>query len=320
VGDASQCRARGPAAGCALSDAQREIEADEIFDPQEIPRAVSAFGLEFIGQSPEYEPHAHPKAELILMVRGLVTCDVAKGRWMVPAQCALWIPGGMSHSVQTVGEVELYCLFLDPKVVQALPSECCTIAVSPLLRELVIAASRLPTLYDPMGPAGSLVNTMLNELGTAPVEYLHLPMPNNARLQKIADAFAVDPSDRATIVEWARRAAMSERSLSRLILRETGMTFGRWRQQFQIMFALERLADGESVKTVTFDLGYESTSAFIAMFKKALGMSPGKYLAGRRKLQPLVTTTVVTTVAGQSPNGHLLARRVVSTAVNPRMQ
>jgi len=121
-------------------------------------------------------------------------------------------------------------------------------------------------------------------------------------------------------VEWARRVAMSERSLSRLILRETGMTFGRWRQQFQIMFALERLADGESVKTVTFDLGYESTSAFIAMFKKALGMSPGKYLAGRRKLQPLVTTTVVTTVAGQSPNGHLLARRVVSTAVNPRMQ
>jgi AraC-like DNA-binding protein len=295
-------------------------EADEIVDPQEIPRAVSAFGLEFTGQSPEYQPHAHPKAELILTVRCLVTCDVAKGRWMVPAQCALWIPSGMSHNVRTVGEVELYCLFLDPEVVRALPSECCTIAVSPLLQELVIAASRLPTLYDPKGPAGSLVDTMLNELGTAPVEYLHLPMPKNARLRKIADAFAVDPSDRATIVEWAKRAAMSERSLSRLILRETGMTFGRWRQQFQIMVALERLADGESVKTVTFELGYESTSAFIAMFKKALGLSPGKYLAGRRKSQPIVTTKVVTTVAGQAPNGRLLARRVVSTAANTHIQ
>lgn len=299
---------------------KRESETDEIVDPQEIPRAVSAFFLEFNGQSPEYGPHAHGKAELILTVRGLVTCDVAKGRWMVPAQCALWIPGGMSHSVRTIGEVELYTLFLDPEVALGLPSECCTIAVSPLLRELIIAASRLPTLYDPKGPAGSLVDTMLNELGAAPVEYLHLPMPGNARLRKIADTFAADPSDRATIVEWAQRAAMSERSLSRLILRETGMTFGRWRQQYQIMVALERLVDGEAVKTVALDLGYESTSAFITMFKKALGMSPGKYLAGRRKLQPAVTINVVTTVAGRGPNGRLLARRVVSIAPDPRIQ
>jgi AraC-like DNA-binding protein len=174
--------------------------------------------------------------------------------------------------------------------------------------------------YDAKGPAGNLVDMMLNELGTAPVEYLHLPMSNNARLRKIADTFAVDPSDRATIVEWAQRAAMSERSLSRLIMRETGMTFGRWRQQFQIMVALERLADGEPVKTVALDLGYESTSAFIAMFKRALGMSPGKYLAGRRKLQPVATTRVVTTIAGQCSNGRLLARRVVSTAAPPGIQ
>ena len=299
---------------------ERETETSEIVDPQEIPRAVSAFGLEFIGQGPEFEPHAHPKAELILTLRGLVTCDVAKGRWMVPAQCALWIPAEMSHTVKTVGEVGLYCLFLDPEVVSGLPSECCTIAVSPLLRELVIAASRLPMLYDAKGPAGNLVDMMLNELVTAPVEYLHLPMSNNARLRKLADTFAVDPSDRATIVEWAQRAAMSERSLSRLIMRETGMTFGRWRQQFQIMVSLERLADGEPVKTVALDLGYDSTSAFIAMFKRALGMAPGKYLAGRRKLQPVATTRVVTTMAGQCSNGRLLARRVVSTSAPPGIQ
>ena len=86
------------------------------------------------------------------------------------------------------------------------------------------------------------------------------------------------------------------------------------------MVALERLVDGEAVKTVALDLGYESTSAFIAMFKKALRMPPGKYLAGRRKLQPVVTTTVVTTVVGQTSNGALLARRVVSTEADPRLQ
>ncbi|MEJ2459625.1 MAG: AraC family transcriptional regulator, partial [Novosphingobium sp.] len=136
-----------------------------------------------------------------------------------------------------------------------------------------------PPLYDREGPDGRLVQTMLDQLQVAPVERLHLPFPKDARLRRIAEALAADPSDRATIGEWACRVAMSERTFSRLILRETGMSFGRWRQQFQIRLALERLAGGDPVQSVAFDLGYESVSAFITMFKKALGQPPGKYLA-----------------------------------------
>ena len=60
------------------------------------------------------------------------------------------------------------------------------------------------------------------------------------------------------------------------------MSFRRWRQQFQVMFALERLAEGHSVQTVAFDLGYESASAFITMFKGVLGKPPANFLASRR--------------------------------------
>ena len=75
---------------------------------------------------------------------------------------------------------------------------------------------------------------------------------------------------------------MSERSLFRLVPEETGMSFGRWRKQFQILLALERLSQGEAVQTVAFDLGYETSSAFITMFRKVLGASPARYLAARR--------------------------------------
>ncbi|MEJ2410446.1 MAG: helix-turn-helix transcriptional regulator [Novosphingobium sp.] len=259
-------------------------DIEEIFDPHEVPRAVSAIGMELVTEGFESEPHVHRKAQLIMAVRGLVTCEVAKGLWMVPPQCALWIPGGMEHRVRAVGEVELYVLFVDPDVADELPAECCTIAIAPLLRELVVAVSRLPPLYDRGGSSGRLIDTMLDQLVIAPVEHLHLPMPTDPRLRRIADALTADPSDRATIGEWAQRVAMSERTLFRLIMRETGMSFGRWRQQFQIMFALERLTDGDAVQVVAFDLGYESASAFITMFKKALGQPPGQYLAARRGL------------------------------------
>ena len=251
-------------------------------------RPISAIGLELVTEGDERPRHTHRHAQLILTVRGLITCTVAKGVWMVPPQCALWIPGDLEHSVWRAGTLELYILFVDPALVPQLPTECCTVAVTPLLRELVISASRLPRLYDQDGPAGRLIQAMLDELIAAPVERLHLPLPTDPRLRKIADALDANPSDRVTIGEWAGRVAMSERSLGRVVLQQTGMSFGRWRQQFHIMRALERLAVGDAVHIVATDLGYESASAFITMFKKALGKPPGKYLAARRG-QPTAT-------------------------------
>jgi len=253
-------------------------ESGDQFDWGTIPRPIVAVGMD-LGDGIVQEQHSHPKAELVLTTRGLLTCEVAKGSWMVPPECALWIPGGMEHCGRASGGLEAYVLFVDPDLASELPTECCTVSVDPLLRELVIAAAELPPLYDRDGPDGRLFQTMVDRLQVAPVERLHLPLPEDARLRKIAEALASDPSDRATIGEWARRVAMSERTLSRFILRETGMSFGRWRQQFQIRLALECLASGDSVQSVAFDLGYESVSAFITMFKKALGQPPGKYLA-----------------------------------------
>jgi AraC-like DNA-binding protein len=90
-----------------------------------------------------------------------------------------------------------------------------------------------------------------------------------------------EPSERGTVEQWARRAGMSERTLARLLMRETGMSFGRWRQQLSVMIALRWMADGASIQRVAHDLGYESAGSFVTMFRKALGVSPGRYMASR---------------------------------------
>jgi AraC-like DNA-binding protein len=90
------------------------------------------------------------------------------------------------------------------------------------------------------------------------------------------------PVDRGTMDVWARRAGMSERTLARLITRETGMSFGRWRQQLGVMLAVKWLAGGASIQEVAQDLGYESLPSFVTMFRKTIGVSPGRYMAARR--------------------------------------
>ncbi len=154
-------------------------------------------------------------------------------------------------------------------------------AVTPLMRELLMRSARLPLHYEEGGANSRMMAVLLDELATAQVEDLHLPMPGDPRLRRIVELMMAAPADRATLDVWAKRAGLSERTLARLISRETGMSFGRWRQQLGVMLAVKWLAGGASIQQVAADLGYESVPSFVTMFRKALGTSPGRYMAER---------------------------------------
>ena len=122
----------------------------------------------------------------------------------------------------------------------------------------------------------------LDELAAMPQQKLSLPVSAHPKIRAMADALVSHPEDRSTFKTWAKRLALSERSLARLMLRETGLTFGRWRQQLHLIIALRELASGVSVQNVAANLGYESVNAFITMFRKTMGSTPAHYFAGRR--------------------------------------
>jgi AraC-like DNA-binding protein/quercetin dioxygenase-like cupin family protein len=251
-------------------------------EAEDLPRAVAAVGGSMITKSMELAMHQHRKAQLILTLRGVVRCEADQGVWIVPPRCAVWIPGDVPHSVTLAGDVETYCLFVEPDAAPTLPPQCCTVSVSPLFEHLLLHVARMPALYDVDGPDGRVATVLLDQLALAPVEKLNFPMPLDPRLRKIANSLMTDPADRATIDEWGRRMATAPRTLTRALQRETGMSFGRWRQQLHVLIALERLDQGCAVQTVALELGYEGSSAFITMFRKALGKPPSRYLAERR--------------------------------------
>ncbi len=83
--------------------------------------------------------------------------------------------------------------------------------------------------------------------------------------------------------KWVEWAGISARTMSRRFVTELGLTFARWRQQARLLRALERIADGTPVTTIALDLGYDNVSAFIDMFRRALGTTPGRYMALTRR-------------------------------------
>ena len=264
-----------------------DVRSDWLSHVDEIPRALvtanAVANLEALELSPR---HRHQKAQLLFTVRGVINCDVDDAVWIVPPQCAVWIPGGLHHTVFGSGEVECISLFIDPPEPANLPTECCTITVSSFLRQLLLRANALPELYDVEGPDGRIVSVIFDELAAAPVEDLRFPIPSDARLKKLTDLLIAAPADHATVAQWASRIALSERSLSRLLAQELGMSFGRWRRQLHIVLALRRLSAGQSVQAIAMDLGYESASSFVTMFRKMVGKPPSRYLHERLKVAP----------------------------------
>ncbi len=136
------------------------------------------------------------------MQRGALSCQVEGGLWIVPPRSAVWIPGGALHAIKARGALEGYSAFVAPGIDARLPQGCCTVSVTPLLRELLFRAASLPLFYEEDGANSRLMAVLLDEIATAGVEDLHLPMPADARLRALVDLMMAAPSDRGTLEGW----------------------------------------------------------------------------------------------------------------------
>ncbi len=241
-----------------------------------IPRPIVAVAKEF--PSGHLIPlHQHSRSQFLYASSGVMTVKTVKGIWVVPPLRAVWIPANTLHEIEVSGHLSMRTLYIDSETFPGPSSECCVIAVTPLLRELILYAIALPKLYPIGGEEERVLTVILDQISSVDMTFLELPIPEDQRLKKIYDHLSSNPSDMRSLVEWGREVGATARTLSRRFRLETGMSFGQWRQQVKIMEALRRLGMNKPVTTVAIELGYDSPSAFISMFKKNLGQTPGTY-------------------------------------------
>lgn len=221
--------------------------------------------------------HAHPRAQVIFASRGVMRVIAQQNTWLVPPAQAVWLPSQVEHQVYFPGAVSIRNLFIDPVAAALLPGQCMVFNVTPLLRELILRIGETEEQGEPDGSAIRLMQVILDELQQIAPAPLNLPMSRDSRLQKVMDGLIRSPDDNRTLSEWSQVAGAVPRTLSRLFLKETGMTFGEWRTRLRLLEAIERLDQGQSVTQVAFDLGYQNLSAFISMFRKTLGTTPGRF-------------------------------------------
>jgi AraC-like DNA-binding protein len=218
---------------------------------------------------------------LLFAARGMLTAHTDAGLWVVPAHQAVWMPAGVRHSVEIAGGVALRAVYLSPPLPSRLPDACRVVEISPLLREILRRTMRLRTLDRRAAAERHLLDVLLDEITVLPLTPLDLPMPRDPRGLRAAALIRAEPAAPHTLDEVARASAASPRTLERLFRAETGLPFGVWRQRARLLRALQLLAEGEPVGAAANAVGYESISAFVAAFRRALGTTPGRYFKRR---------------------------------------
>lgn len=225
--------------------------------------------------------HSHVRGHILHIEDGAYWVITAEGRWLAALGQAFWIPPHVQHEVFSQGQVAVKVLFVDESFSGMLPSQCGTVAVTTLLAELFQRVIEFGNDYASGGPESRLAQVLLDELAHGKPAPLMLPISKEPRLARAMSCVIGEPSEHGGIDSVAKESGASPRTLARLFVRETGLTFGQWRTRLVLVESIDRLARGAAITDVATHFGY-SPSSFAFMFRENLGVPPSHY-AGRKK-------------------------------------
>ena len=255
----------------------RQIVVTDHSELMKRSQAVVSFARDY-RQGDQLPPHRHRRAQLVYAYRGTMAVRTDAASYVVPPHRAVWVPGQVEHAIEARSAFSMRSLYLDPAQVCGLPEQVRVMQVPPLLRELIAAVAVAGNDYAEDSAVARMMAVIVDQIRIQPaLAALALSLPSDPRLLRIARTLIDNPADSRNLEQWAREVGASPRTLNRLFPAQTGMTFRDWRQQRRLLRALELLAGGETVTDVALELGYESSSAFIAMFRRSFGVTPKRY-------------------------------------------
>lgn len=222
--------------------------------------------------------HSHDRIQLIHTLTGVIRIQTHEGIWIIPPGRGVWIPAHKTHALLSSGDVKARGVFIETSVDTNLMNECRVVAIPALLRELMSSAMQIQTTIQPNTRNERLLQLILDEVRILPALAFNLPDPQNPRLQQLCLNIKNHLSLNWNLEDTAQQLHISSKTLARHFQRETGLHFSHWVRQAKLMQAMIDLAMKKPILNVAIDLGYDSPSAFSAMFKRELGMTPSDYL------------------------------------------
>ncbi|HKF31636.1 MAG TPA: helix-turn-helix transcriptional regulator [Jatrophihabitantaceae bacterium] len=225
-----------------------------------------------------YTRHTHDTHQLAWAARGVLIVATDAGTWVLPPARALWIPAGVEHETIASATTTMRSLYFSRHMCPITWSQPQPVAANPLFAELIGYLARSDLGDERRERAEAVLLDLLEPVAVATV---HAPVPDDDCAAQVARSLLDNPADQRSLEEWGRQVCVSARTLARAFHRDTGLGFDRWRTLARIQAALPELAAGEPVSHVARHVGYQTTSAFVAAFRRETDTTPGAYFQAK---------------------------------------
>ncbi|HWU89772.1 MAG TPA: helix-turn-helix transcriptional regulator [Kofleriaceae bacterium] len=225
-----------------------------------------------------YPVQTHPWGEFVYSFSGITEVTAGTQHVLAPPQLGLWIPPGTKHVGFNEQEAVHCSVYISRRLCSRMPKELCAVIVSPLLRSILDHLRDRTAGDDGPGVRDRLLRVLVDQLACCPTTGSYIPRASDPELEAVLAALTQNPADNRSIAELARAFHMSERTLIRRCEHDLGMSLTEWRQRLRLVNALPLLRAGRSVESIALDLGYATSSAFIAMFRRLVGTSPRQFV------------------------------------------
>jgi AraC-like DNA-binding protein len=214
---------------------------------------------------------------LLYSTKGPVTIETPEGTLVGSVNRGVWVPGNVAHRLVAKQSIELHSVWVETQYYPDLPQTAHLVSMSPLLRELVATATHMGLGYNTTERNERFFSVLVDNILTTEDRPLDLKIGRDRRLLKVTTPLLDEPGDERSLEEWSSIAGASVRTLARLFIQETGLNFTAWRQKARMLRAVQLLADGHSVTSVAYTVGYDTANAFIAVFKQNYGTTPARF-------------------------------------------
>jgi AraC-like DNA-binding protein len=226
----------------------------------------------------QFDWHTHEDDQLAWASRGVLTVLTDSATWLLPPSRALWIPAGVRHEVRAKGAATMRSLYVRTALLSINWQSPTVVRARPLLAELIGYLGDETLDSARRERAAALLVDLLEPLAVTTIE---MRLPADDRARTVAEALIEQPAENRTLTAWGRQVGASGRTLERAFLSETGVPFSRWRTLARLKASLPLLAAGQPISAVAPEVGYESTSAFVAAFHREVGLTPTAYFRAR---------------------------------------
>lgn len=218
--------------------------------------------------------HAHPAGQLMMISEGICRLRLPGQETLLADGAISWIPSGVPHSVEVDGAIAGISLFTEGVGAELWPASVRHLPANAFLTGLFARAIGVQANERRLA---NLCTVIADEITAAHQSRIAVPMPRNKSLRMICQNILAAPAKRWSVEEICITIGWSRRTFERRFTRETGLSYGRWKTQARMARAAQLLASGKPVTEVTFDVGYDSMSAFSTAFRALTGSRPSDF-------------------------------------------